>query len=356
MSKLHLILKKISSLGIIQHSLFWLLSFKVLLELFSSSSDPAKIDFIYTAVFLCTILIPVYINLNLSIPLLLSRRRYLLFVISFFLLTILFSGFNQLTFNKLIDFILKDYYFISYYDFFDITRYFFVFLLLTTLIKLSKAWFSVSEARQKLAEAEKQKVENELQALKSQINPHFMFNSLNNIYALALKKSDKTPEAILKLGDIMRYVIYEAREETVKLGKEIKFMRDYIDLQKIRSRNAKVIFTINNLDEEQIIAPLLFLPILENGFKHGIKGEREGYLEVFVGQENGMLTFISENNRGEGNGSEKPKFKGIGIENVRRRLEISYPGKHEFFIFEDNNLFRVEMKLELGYLKPQSMA
>jgi LytS/YehU family sensor histidine kinase len=259
----------------------------------------------------------------------------------------MFSGFNQLTFNRLIDYIFEDYYFISYFEFIDILKYFLVFLSITTLLKLSKAWFEVAEARQKLAETEKQKIENELLALKSQVNPHFMFNSLNNIYSLALKKSDQAPGAIIKLGDILRYVIYDAQEEHVTIGKELKLIKDYIDLQKIRSKNAEVKLEISGLDENQVIAPLLFLPLVENGFKHGIKGDLKGWLTISFKQMEDTLTFSAENNIGQAGEVENKKYTGIGIENVRRRLEISYPDKHEFLIFDKEDRYRVELKIKL---------
>ncbi|MGC9344921.1 MAG: sensor histidine kinase [Bacteroidales bacterium] len=347
MDKFLNITRKIARIRLLQHALFWLVSFRVLLGMFSSSSEIVKIDYIYTSVFLFTLMLPVYINLYLSIPLFLSRRRYLLFAISFILLVLLFSGFNQLTFNRLIDYIFKDFYFISYFEFIDIAKYFLVFLSITTLLKLSKAWFEVAEARKKLAESQKQKIENELLALKSQVNPHFMFNSLNNIYSLALKKSDETPGAIIKLGDILRYVIYDAQEDHVTVEKELKLIRDYVDLQKIRSRNAKVQLDVSGLREDLEIAPLLFLPLVENGFKHGIKGDLKGWLNISFRQEGDYLFFKAENNLGTTEKIEKKKYTGIGIENVRRRLEISYPGMHEFHIFENGKSYRVELKIKL---------
>lgn len=340
-------LKKLARVRLIQHFLFWLVSFRILLEMFSSSSEILKIDYIYTSVFLFTIMIPVYINLYFSIPVFLSKRKFVLFFLAFSLLVLLFSGFNKLMFDKLIDYIFKEYYFISYFEFVDIVKYFVVFLLITSLLKLSKAWFFVSEARQKLAETEKQKIENELQALKSQVNPHFMFNSLNNIYSLALKKSDRAPDAIIKLGDILRYTIYEAQEEKVTLGKELKLIRDFVDLQKMRSRFSRVKLETSGINEKHVIAPLLFLPLIENGFKHGVKGDTDGYLNINIYQEENKLTFTTENNKGKVDVVEKQKYAGIGIENVRRRLELSYPGGHEFRIFDEDDRFRVELTINL---------
>ena len=346
MSKLEKFFKQLAGIRIIQHFLFWLLSFRVLLEIFSSSSNPARIDYIYTSVFLITIMIPVYLNLYIIIPGLLSKKRYIAYSFSFAILIIAFAGFNQLTFNSLIDFVFPEYYFISYYAYFDVMKFFIVFLFLTTLLKLSKAWFHVSETKQMLTESERQKIENELMALKSQVNPHFMFNSLNNIYSLSLKNSEKTPEAIVKLGDILRYVIYEAQNDKVSLDKEIKLINDYIDLERLRTRYSEIEFVVKNIENKMEIAPLLFLPLIENGFKHGIRGDKKGYFKMLMKQEGKKLHFIAENNRGKVDDVEKADIKGIGIQNVKRRLEISYPGRHSFKIHEDESKFRVEMSFQ----------
>lgn len=351
MNKIENFFKRLAGIRIVQHFLFWLISFRVLLEIFSSSSDPAKIDYIYTSVFLFTIMIPVYLNLYVFIPGLLSRKRYIEYSFSFAILVIIFAAFNQLTFNSLIDYVFQEYYFISYYDYLDVVNFFLVFLFLTTLLKLSKAWFFVSETKQKLTEAERQKIENELMALKSQVNPHFMFNSLNNIYSLSLKNSEKTPEAIVKLGDILRYVIYEAQNDMVRLEKEIKLIKDYIDLEKLRTRYSEIEFVTKNIENEMEIAPLLFLPLIENGFKHGIRGDKKGYFTMVMKQEGKRLNFIAENNRGKVDNVEKADIKGIGIQNVKRRLEISYPGRHNFKIYEDKSKFRVEMSIQTDNIK-----
>ncbi|MFW5821421.1 MAG: sensor histidine kinase, partial [Bacteroidota bacterium] len=162
---------------------------------------------------------------------------------------------------------------------------------------------------------------------------------------------EKTPEAIVKLGDILRYVIYEAKNDKVRLEKEIKLIKDYIDLEKLRTRYAEINFITEDIENEIEIAPLLFLPLIENGFKHGIRGDKKGYFEILMKQEGNMLHFITENNRGEIDKVEKAEFKGIGIHNVKRRLEISYPGQHIFLIHENEKKFRVEMSIQIDHLK-----
>src|SRR5690606_29573907 len=136
------------------------------------------------------------------------------------------------------------------------------------------AWFQLSDSKKRLSIAEKEKLDAELRALKSQINPHFLFNSLNNLYALSLKADEQTPAFILKLSEVMRYMIYESNEDCVSLKKELDFIKNYVDLQKLRSdHKARISFHISGKVGKQKVAPLLFIPFVENSFKHGIKGE-----------------------------------------------------------------------------------
>jgi len=224
-----------------------------------------------------------------------------------------------------------------------------IFMMLTTLLKLSKSWFYVTETQKKLSLAETEKYLNELKALKAQINPHFMFNSLNNIYSLALSKSDKAPDAIIKLGNIMRYVIYDGSKDTVVLKEETKVLREYIDLQNLRTKNATITFTTDIQNEEMKIAPLIFLPLIENGFKHGIKGDtKNAYFQIDIREENNKLIFRAENNKSISALIEKDEHKGIGLENVRRRLELIYPESHEFHIFDEADRFIVEIQIQYG--------
>ena len=349
MNKLKQIFILLAGKRIVQHFFFWLLSFRVLLDIFSNTNDYLRIDYIYTGAFIFTIVIPVYLNFRLLIPNLLSQKRYLLYGIAFLAILSLSVFFNQFTFNYLIDFIFPKYYFISYYEILDLAKFMLVFMMLTTLLKLSKSWFYVTETQKKLSLVETEKYLNELKALKAQINPHFMFNSLNNIYSLALSKSDKAPDAIIKLGNIMRYVIYDGSKNTVVLKDETKVLREYIDLQNLRTKNASITFTTDIQNEEMKIAPLIFLPLVENGYKHGIKGDtKNAYFQIDIREENNKLIFRAENNKSITALIEKDGHKGIGLENVRRRLELIYPESHEFHIFDEAERFIVEIQIQYG--------
>ncbi|MBI9036824.1 MAG: histidine kinase [Bacteroidales bacterium] len=334
---------------IAQHLAFWALSYYILLNLFSLTGRIVKIDFIYTAVFHVSLIVGVYLNLLILIPLLLSKKKYVLFSI-LFIIDILFStGLNIFILDKLMGVVFPGYYFISYYDFFDIMKFQVVYILFTSLLKLSKDWFSLMESRNKLMLLQKEKINTELKALKAQINPHFLFNSLNNIYSLSLKQSTLTPEIILKLSSIMRYMLYETTEQFVLLNKELNIISDYVELQRIRSDGkAKIELLIKGDASDYKIAPLLFIPFIENAFKHGIKASLgESFVKINIEISEDKISFLSENNKGEIDETEAGDYKGIGLENVKKRLELIYKDNYSLDVYDKYENFIVKLDLNL---------
>ena len=333
----------------LQHGLFWTVSFLFLVNFFASSNKAGPIDYIYTALFHVSLAAAVYLNFWLLITWLLQKGRYLVYFLAVAALIYAAALLNQATFNYLVDLVLPGYYFISYYDTVDILKFIFVYTALTSLLKLSKGWFMLMQAEQQLMAVRQEKTETELKALRSQINPHFLFNSLNNIYSLAMGQSKKTPEAILKLSGLMRYMLYESNEETVPLKRELHFLDNYIELQKLRSdRRSRIEYSREGDPAGKRIAPLLFLPFVENGFKHGIKGDPSGgYVTIRLAIEDRNVDLYVENNKGRVDRVEKDEFNGIGLNNVKRRLDLIYPGKHELDIEESDEKFRIRIKLDL---------
>lgn len=331
---------------IIHHILFWILSYYVLLNLFSNSNEITRVDYIYTIVFLITLIIAVYINLLLLIPKLLRYKKYFLYSSSLLIVLLIGSFFNLLLFSRLIDYILPGYYFISYYSLTDIVKFFFVFIMLTTLLKLSKEWFQLIEAKQKLIETEKEKIEIELKALRSQVNPHFLFNSLNVLYSLALKKAKETPEAIIKLSDILRYVIYDSNMDKVNLKSEVELINNYLSLQNHRiDKSSKIVFKTDIQDGIQI-SPMLFLPLIENSFKHGVKGDiSDTYVNISLIADNNEISFEIENNKGTIDNQINETKAGIGIANIKQRLKLLYPNRHTFVKSENENSYKVLLKI-----------
>ncbi len=333
----------------LQHLLFWGAAWYLLLRLFASSSTILPIDYIYTSVFLVTLAVGAAVNLFILIPLFLARQRYLLYGLLLIISIGLFTWLNLLTFSRFIDYILPGYYFISYYDYGDILKFFIAFTLITTLLKLSKGWFYLMDARNKLARLEKEHAQAALDTLKGQINPHFLFNSLNTLYSLVLKKSETAPEMILKLSGFLRYILYETSASRVDLAKEISYMKDYIDLQKLRSGDqASISFNVTGDPSGKQIAPLLFLPLVENSFKHGIKGETgRTFVDIVFSIGAKEVEFTSRNNHGTADSFPVNETHGIGLDNLRKRLEYLYPGNFIFEPKDEGNVFFVKLIVPL---------
>ncbi|MBS0000249.1 MAG: histidine kinase [Cyclobacteriaceae bacterium] len=334
---------------IIIHILFWIISFYSLLNHFSIASEIQPIDYLYTLLFHISILTVVYLNLYALIPRFLERQHYGIYGITLVLLFGVFYGIHVFTFDVLSKILFPDYFLITFYNYDDLLIYFAIYIGSTTLFVLSRYWFEILDSKKKLAEAEKEKIHHELKSLKAQVNPHFLFNSLNTIYSLALKKSDNTAEVIVKLADVLRYIIYESNAEKVELQKELDFIKKYIDLQKLRTNAANAIqFTETGEIGSQMVAPLIFIVFIENAFKHGPKGDTENqFLHIRFDISTKDIVFLVENNLGKCAEIENNQFKGLGLENVRRRLELMYPGKHYLAISDNNDKFMIRLELQL---------
>ena len=332
-----------------QKILFWVLSGYILLNIFAGSSSFQKIDFIYTSIFLITLLIPAELNLLLFIPRFLNRKKHFVYALLFVFVLMLFSLFNQLLFGRLIDHILPGYYFISYYSYGDILKFFLVFLVITTLLHLSKEWFELNETRQRMILLEKEKIDAEMKALSNQVNPHFLFNSLNVLYSLAIKNAKETPDAIIKLSDILRYVIYESNRETVELWSEINLINNFIELQQFRiSSDAQVEFTREVENEKLPITPMLLLPLVENSYKHGIKGDLGmTFIKMKLIQKGNEIEFVIENNKGQSGEPDENQSGGVGLKNIRSRLELIYPKSHTFEIEDGEKSFIVKLRVKI---------
>ncbi|MEJ1242066.1 histidine kinase [Chryseolinea sp. T2] len=195
-------------------------------------------------------------------------------------------------------------------------------------------------------QAQKEKVTAELQLLKAQVHPHFLFNTLNNIYSFSMDNSPKTPGLILKLSSLLSYMLYECDTKEVFLEKEMEVMKNYIDLERERyGSRLDISFSVQGDVKEKLIAPLLLLPFLENAFKHGISQQIGRYwLSVDVLVKNDALRCKIINSKNE---YVAYRENGIGIRNVRKRLQFLYPGKHELKISDEGNFFVVSMAVKL---------
>ncbi|MEO7529452.1 MAG: histidine kinase [Chitinophagaceae bacterium] len=214
-------------------------------------------------------------------------------------------------------------------------------------IKLLKRWWL---KQKEAAQASKEKISAELQLLKAQVHPHFLFNSLNNIYSFALEGSARAPEMIKKLSGLLHYMIYECKKPQVPLKKELNMIDDYISLEKIRyGERLRVEMQIQQDRYHYMIAPLLLIPFVENSFKHGTsKMLANPFVFLSITGQDDILYFKLTNTKPSGL-EEKSVYGncGIGLKNVNKRLELLYPRKHELQIIEDASSFSVWLKIDL---------
>lgn len=216
-------------------------------------------------------------------------------------------------------------------------------MFISTLLHLSYRWFKqLSEIKQ----IENDRLQFELSLLKNQINPHFFFNTLNNLYALSLEKSDDTPELILKLSEMMRYTIYDCKAPKVSIAGEVAYLENFIALQKMRHFERGIItFKKEIIDPSIQVAPMILIVFLENAFKHGFDlMEKGAFINLRLKTTAEMIHLYIENNF---DNSENENQIGIGLENVKRRLSLIYPEAHELKIVANKQLFSVDLKLYL---------
>lgn len=330
----------------VYHTIGWV-SFLLILVLAQIKSNDMSIGLALTnelvnIVFYAGLL---YFNLNYLFPTYLRKGQYFLYLGLMLLATLILTPIKLL-----LKFIILDQSSATLLDNFG--AYFFsTFLVggLATVGKMMTDWFRQNRERQELVT---ETMQSELRFLKSQINPHFLFNTLNSLYALTLKKSDAAPDIVIKLSEMMRYMLYECNEKTVPLGKEIAYIRNYLDLEKLRQqKDVKIDLVVNGNPGNQQIAPLMFMNFLENSFKHGLNSAiHQGFVNIRLDVEEDSVSFNIENSKG----SILPRAPeagrpsgGIGLVNVRRRLELLYPDQYELSVKETPNTFKVALKLEL---------
>lgn len=324
----------------IQHPVFWVLSVYAIGNYFSISSIFKFIDFFYALLFHIPLVFLVYVNLRVLIPKLLERGKYAIYALSIPLLLVTTFVLHEFTFEILLPILPTEFYMVSFTDPEVLFTIFTIYLVTSSLLKLSKSWYL-------LQQVEKEKLNIELNSLKAQVNPHFLFNSLNSIYSQALAKSDQTAETVLELSNLLRYMLYEVGDDLVLVSKEVEMLENYIELQKLRLEDAAhVSFVVNGNLSETKIAPLLVFPLVENAFKHGLKGSSEDAFVKIELKVDDQITFDIRNNMGQVDDMEQGKYGGIGLENVKRRLALIYPNRHQLEINTLENEFQVKLILK----------
>jgi two-component system, LytTR family, sensor kinase len=288
-----------------------------------------------------------YINYLIILPRLLNKKRYLWCAVSMVAFVILAGFFKYGLATVFNDIVLirgeKRQYHLSFKDYYlGAVFTSCLFLFLSTALKFMVDWFVNEKIKSAL---ENEKLTAELAFLKSQINPHFLFNTLNNIYSLAYQQSDKTPAAILKLSEIMRYMLYESNEDKVALSKEIRYLENYIELQRLRFKNqAYVHLSICGEADHQKIMPLVLISFVENAFKHGIATDQENPIEISICIEPLKLKFRIRN---KVNNLNKDETGGIGLINVKRRLDLFYQDHYQLEIENNQDFYTCNLLLDL---------
>jgi sensor histidine kinase YesM len=334
------------------HLLFWFCSIVFAISAFYVASDHKLIlnSNLVLRAFIPNIgfALAVYFNLYLLIPKFLKNKSYIFYTFWLILLLAISAILIQLIFV----------YSLKAKDFEDQFRgmfssHFFTALFyvgITSLFKFVKDWIQLQEIKLKIAQIEREKLEAELNTLKSQLNPHFLFNSLNNIYSLALTNSPQTPEIILKLSDLMRHVLYESRENFIPVKNEVNFLTNFIELQKIRLNNEiEIQYSVEGDIPEKKVIPLIFEPFIDNAFKHGLRNPAQApYIHVFIYFQPEIMRFELENNFASTPHSQTSKSSGIGLKNIERRLEFLYsPNQYKYEIIRTDHTFTILLEVQL---------
>jgi sensor histidine kinase YesM len=334
------------------HILFWICSFIFAISAFYVASDH-KLTLnsnLLVRAFIPNIgfALAVYTNIYILIPKLLKNGKYIFYTFWLVLLLTLTSLIIQVLLAVFLQHSRFDHQLREMFSSHFFTAAFYVGI--TSLFKFVKDWLELQEMKLNYAQIERQKLEAELSTLKSQLNPHFLFNCLNNIYSLALTNSPKTPEIILKLSDLMRHVLYESRENFIPVKQELEFLSNFIELQKIRlSDKIEIRFNIEGKVPDRTIIPLVFEPFIDNAFKHGLKNPApKPFIEIkieFIGEK---MHFELTNNFSGTQHHLAEKNSGIGLQNIERRLKYLYqPTEYKYEILKTDHTFTVILEIQL---------
>ncbi|RAW00818.1 sensor histidine kinase [Pseudochryseolinea flava] len=342
----------------VYHILFWFLYHYAWTVV--NVGDPAVVfnyilsspKFLFYVVFQA---VAVYFNLYFLIPRYLVRRRYVPYLLLLTLTIVvtascivmayyLMASIKNTTLDALFGHSNFSYFFITLTLPSTLTSMF-----LAMSIKLTKNWIGAQQREQLL---EKQKLESELKFLRSQLNPHFLFNTINSIFVLIHKNQDMASESLAKFSDLLRYQLYECNEDEILLSQELRYLENYIELERLRMDSKLVVLTIQidpTFPYDATIAPLLLVPFIENAFKHVSTQRNEGnWIKINLSFSGERMTFTISNSVFDTTSSRAVmKNSGIGLQNVRRRLNLMYPGEHDLSIDRTAEQFDVVLTIVL---------
>ena len=334
-----------------KHILFWLAFITFFAVLYGSFNEDYAKQFQIQLLHLPEKLLATYLTIYILLPRYLLKERYGVFF-SLVLIVLLVAGFIHWTTAYFIELpVLWDgeYWGPLWYPskILKSATYIYPVVVLAALIKFFKQWYKYQQATQQLVE---DKLSAELKFLRSQVHPHFLFNTLNNLYALTLKKSDNAPEVVLKLSHLLNYMLYECNTDRVSLLKEIELLENYVSLEKLRyGDRLDVALNIHGVNGAHKIAPMLVLPFIENSFKHGTSDETESsWVSIDLAVKGNTLTLKVDNSKSNEVSKDEQKYReGIGLQNVKRRLQLLYPGNYDLRILDEDDSYLVVLKIEM---------
>lgn len=350
------IIDRILQNRVLSHALFWL-GVLLIAPIYSEpSGEKILYSYIYRAIGIPTKMLATYCLVYVQIPRFLQKGKYLQFILSLILSLYVFTVIyrinnvyiaeplgGEIIYQEPILEIMTNY--SSTVVNYLIPTYFFSFVFL--FVKMVK---NRAEEKQQLEQLQKEKAVSELNFLKSQIHPHFLFNTLNNLYALTLDKSDKAPEVVAKLSEMLDFMLYKGTQDKVNIQQEIDLIQNFIDLETLRYGNRLRLSFKKEIESEHAkISPLMLLSIVENAFKHGVSGALgEAVIRIHLEVKDSILYFQVFNTKPPRVQEDKMNYKGgIGSQNIRRQLELSYPDRHEWQIDEQADTYQVQLRIEL---------
>jgi hypothetical protein len=330
----------------VYHAAFWLLCWFVLVLIDLVRGSALGQSLVGEGINLLFFAAIVYVNLEYLIPHYLTRSRFLNYLgllaataIIVTPLKIMFLYFYNGSTIEVLAYLRQNqiYYFFSS----------FIFAFGSTFLRMMTDWLRHLQEKREL---ERRQIQSELNFLKAQINPHFLFNTLNSLYALTLRKSDLAPEIVVKLSEMLRYMLYECNEPLTNLSKELLYVQGYLDLEKLRHGDrVEVQLSVDGNADGLMIAPLLLTPFIENAFKHGtMHAVEKGFVHIHVYLDQARIKLEVTNSKPPHQPAQRhPRSGGIGLNNVRRRLDMLYPGRHTLLIDDAPNNYAVQLVIDL---------
>ena len=324
----------------LRHCLFWAVSVTFLTWYFAVGPFISWIDLLYAGLLHLSLVPVVYLNLRIFIPRLLERNWYLRYLLAVAASLLVGYGIHELTFEVLVPQLKTvSLFLVSFAEWQILATLFASHWILSTLLHLSGSWWTSQQL-------ERENLQLSLQSLQAQVNPHFLFNSLHSLYALSLQQSPRTPELLLSLSEMLRYMLYHSQANRVPLAQELEYLNHLVAFQRVRADDHVTIhWEVVGEPGQLEIAPLLMVPVVENAFKYGIgPGPSDIFIQLRI--EHGHLQLTTRNQKWP-QAEIQSETGGIGLSNVQQRLALQYPNGHQMEVSETDDSFTLNLNLAL---------